>query len=181
MVVSEALVVESEQVQDGGVEVMDGDHVLDGFVSELIGGPVAKAFFDTGSSHPAGKPGRVVVASLRTLLERRHATKFGAPDHQCVFQQAALTQVDEQAGRRLVEDRPVHAVLTGNVLVAIPVAHAFAAGLVGTIEELHESHPFFDEPAGEDAVACVGRPRVLDLGAAFICSVKAQDVFGLAG
>ncbi len=37
VVEAESFVVESEEVEDGGVEVMDGDDVIGGLVAEVIG------------------------------------------------------------------------------------------------------------------------------------------------
>lgn len=40
VVVCQFLVIQSEQVQDGGMQVVDVDHVLDGGVAELVAGAV---------------------------------------------------------------------------------------------------------------------------------------------
>ena len=53
-------------------------------------------------------------------------------------QQAALLEVGQQGGRRLVEDRAVDVVLFLEEAVAVPVADAFAHR-VGAVEELHEA------------------------------------------
>ena len=44
-------------------------------------------------------------------------------------------------------------------LVAVPVADAFAAGLIGAVEKLDEAHAFLDQPPGQDAVAGVSGLR----------------------
>ena len=48
----EILMVETEGVEDGGVEVVDADGVDDGFVAEVVRLPVGKAGFDAATGHP---------------------------------------------------------------------------------------------------------------------------------
>lgn len=43
--------IESEQVQDGGVEVVDVNFVFDGFVAVFIGDSVGKSAFHTAAAH----------------------------------------------------------------------------------------------------------------------------------
>ena len=50
--VGEAFVVDTEEMEDGGVEIVDGDSVFDGPESEVIGGSVNGAAFDTATGHP---------------------------------------------------------------------------------------------------------------------------------
>ena len=68
MVVSEAFVVEAEEVEDGGVEVVDGDGVFFGFEAEVVGGAVGVAFFDAGAGEEAGEGVGVVVAAGAVAL-----------------------------------------------------------------------------------------------------------------
>ena len=49
--VGEAFVVEAEQVQHGGVEVVDVDGVVLGAEAEVVGGSVGDAAFDAASCH----------------------------------------------------------------------------------------------------------------------------------
>src|SRR5262249_21219577 len=48
----QSLVVDAEQVQHGGMEVMHGDHVLDGVVAQLVGRSVADAALDAAARQP---------------------------------------------------------------------------------------------------------------------------------
>ena len=61
--------VEAEQVEDGGVEVVNVDHVFDGLVAELVGGPEAEPMLDAGAGEPGGKALGVMVAARRSPSE----------------------------------------------------------------------------------------------------------------
>ena len=90
VVEGQPLVIEAEQVQDRGVEVVDRRDVLDGLVAELVGRAVA----ERRASRPAPasqtvKPFGLWSRPLRPLLERRHPAELGHPDDQRVVEQAA--------------------------------------------------------------------------------------------
>ena len=72
-------------------------------------------------------------------------------------------------------------ILVGQRLVAVPVAHPLAAGLVGAVEELHEAHAFLDQPPREDAVPRVGRLGLLDRTSRLVGTVAFEHMRGLAG
>ena len=54
--------VQTEQVQDRGVQVVQCHAILDGVVSELVGGTVTDAAFHTAACHPDSEAVCVVVA-----------------------------------------------------------------------------------------------------------------------
>ena len=97
VVVAQPLVIEAQQVQDRGVEVVDRADVLDRLVAELVGRAVAEAALHARAGQPDGEALRVVVAAAGALLERRHAAELGDPDDQRVVEQAALFQVVSSA------------------------------------------------------------------------------------
>jgi len=68
--IGEPGVIEAEQMQDRGVEVVEGPHVLGRFDTEVIGCPVAHPLSHASSSHPAGEAVRIVVAALGPLLKK---------------------------------------------------------------------------------------------------------------
>ncbi len=182
VVKAEALVVEAEQVQDGGVEVVNRGDVFHRLVAELVGRAVAEAVLHAGSGEPRGEAGGVVIATARaSSLESGHAAELGAPDDERVVEQTALLEVSEERGGRLVHDFPVLRVLLGEHSVSVPIAHAFAASLVGTIEELHKTHALLHEPTREDAVAGVGGLQVFHRVARLIGAIHFQNVRGLGG
>jgi len=71
--------IEAELVQEGGVEVVNGRHLLNGLVAELIGGAVAVRFLDAGAGQPDREPLGIVVAALRSLLKGGHAAELRGP------------------------------------------------------------------------------------------------------
>ena len=68
VVEGEALVIEAHQVEDGGVEIIDGGLVQRGFETELVALAVTKALLHTGSGEEAGEGAGVVIATGAALL-----------------------------------------------------------------------------------------------------------------
>jgi hypothetical protein len=64
VVKAQALVVEAEDVQDGGVKVMHGDDVFHRLVAKLVRRSVAEALSNARASQPSGEATRVVIAPL---------------------------------------------------------------------------------------------------------------------
>ena len=60
----QALVVDAEQVHQGGLEVVDVDGVLDDVVTEFVGFAIDGAGLDAGAGHPDGEAAGVVVAAV---------------------------------------------------------------------------------------------------------------------
>src|SRR5438552_3198042 len=90
--VCELQVIESQHVQDGGVQVMDMHTVLDSVVAELVGGAVDESGLHTGAGHPDGVAVRVVIAAVCALCPGS-AAEFTAPDDERLLQQSARLQV----------------------------------------------------------------------------------------
>ncbi len=61
--IRQLFVIEAEQVQDGGVQVVHVDRVFDRGKAELIGGAVDMARTDTAPGHPDGEAVVVVIAA----------------------------------------------------------------------------------------------------------------------
>ena len=78
--------VESEQVENGGVEVVQAEDVLFRLPTEFVGASIAEGCVDARSRQPGRKAEGVVVPSAGSLLEGGHAPELGAPDHQDVVQ-----------------------------------------------------------------------------------------------
>ena len=57
------MVVDTELLENGGVEVVDGNAILCDGVAELVGGSVGCAAFDSSAGHPEGEGLNVVVAA----------------------------------------------------------------------------------------------------------------------
>ena len=94
--------VETELVQDRGVQVGDVVPMFDGVEAELVGRAVDDAALDAAAGEPGGEAVGVVVAAVRLLRSGRSA-ELGAPDDERLVQQAALFQIRQQSGDRLVD------------------------------------------------------------------------------
>lgn len=55
--------VEAHEVKDGGVEVVDRNRVLDGFVAELVGCAIGEAFLESRTDEERSIAFGVVVAA----------------------------------------------------------------------------------------------------------------------
>ena len=67
VVVGEAFVVEAHQVQNRGVQIVDGLAVFDGAVAEVVGGADDGAAFDARARQPEREAVGVVVAAVEPL------------------------------------------------------------------------------------------------------------------
>ena len=77
----EALVVQAEEVQHRGVQIVNLDRLLDRFVAVLVGGPVDTPALDAAAGQPDRETERVVIPAVGTLGERG-ATKLPRPNDQ---------------------------------------------------------------------------------------------------
>ena len=89
VIVAKLFVVETEQVQRGGVEVVAVARVFGGFEAEIIRGSVSGAALDATTGHPGGEGSRIVIATFARALCGGLAAKFGGADDERAFQQAA--------------------------------------------------------------------------------------------
>ena len=89
--IGQALVVDAEEVKDGGVDVVNIDGSFDGEVAEVVELTVAGAGTQTRTGHPDGEaPGMMVAARFSaTAFGVWCAAKLGGEDDERVFQQAA--------------------------------------------------------------------------------------------
>ena len=93
VVVSEALVVQAHEVQDSGIEIVNGGATGHRFKPELITLAVAVSLLDAGPREEAGESIRIVIASSAIALKKRHTTELGAPNDQGVVEQSAALQI----------------------------------------------------------------------------------------
>ena len=70
VVEAEFFVVEAEQVQRGGVEVVAVGGVFGGLEAEFVGGAVSGAALDAAAGHPGGEGAGVVVAAFARPARR---------------------------------------------------------------------------------------------------------------
>ncbi len=62
--VGEAGVIEAQEVEGGGVEIVDVDRILGDIVTEVIGFSMDVAAFDACASHPDTEAAGMVVAAI---------------------------------------------------------------------------------------------------------------------
>ena len=115
----QGLVIQAQQMQDGGVDVVDMNAILYGPQSNGIRGAVSHASTHTSAGEPQCVAPRIVVAA-GSLFAHRHPSKFTTPNDECVLEQAPLFQVAQQGGDGLVGSPTVTSVVLGYILVRIP-------------------------------------------------------------
>lgn len=142
MLEGQGFMVQTKEMEDGCVKVVDGKNVFHSFASEFIGAAVTHPAFHPGPGEPAGEAIGIMIAALRTFLKHGHATEFGAPNDQGIFEQTSLLEVANKGSGGLVENRCMLVVLLFELVVTIPIK--FSAAGISTIEELHESHSGLD-------------------------------------
>src|SRR5438067_824191 len=93
--------IQTEQVEDRGVEVVDVNAAFHGMMTAVVRCPMGHA----GSHSPAGEPHRKTVRMMIGAVGLDgawRAAEFSAPNDQRVFQKAALLQVFEQTSNGAV-------------------------------------------------------------------------------
>lgn len=114
----EPLVVQPEQPQERGVEIVDVYRVADRRPADVVGLSVDAALSDTAAGREDREREGVVIAARLSLPEGSPA-ELGADDHQRLLEQAAPLEVAEERGDRLVDQdeyRTVRAPFSGRVL-----------------------------------------------------------------
>ena len=135
--------IEAEQMQDRGVQVMHMHLVFDHVEAQVVALAKGDSWFDAASGHPHGEGVRVMVAAVvRAALDHRRAAELAAPQHQRVVQQAALLEIPDQRRARLVRILAVLLQAVDQVAVLVP----------GLVEQLDEAHAALHQAPGEDAV-----------------------------
>lgn len=108
---SEELVIDPQQVEAGGVKVMNVDFILGDAESEIIGFAIGESPLDPTASHPDAKALSVVVSAGRGLgsragvvfLHHGSAPELTAPDDERVVEKSSLFEVGEEARAGLVD------------------------------------------------------------------------------
>src|SRR5260370_17650959 len=84
----------------------------------------------------------VVAAIVAAAFDHGRSAKFAAPDHERIVEHAALLEVFDQRGTRLV----------GVFTVLLEIMLQIAVLVPRFVEKLHKAHAAFQEPPGEQAV-----------------------------
>src|SRR5262249_26544030 len=115
------LVVQTEAVQDGRVDVVQMDRLLHRIQADLIGRPEGEGAPHAAARHPHRDPIVVVITPIATLAHRR-ASELPAPDDQGFFEEAALLQVLQQARDGTVALTAELGVILFKVAMGVPLA-----------------------------------------------------------
>ena len=89
---SQLLMVQSEQVQDGGVEVVNVNGILSNPVADVICFAVHDPALHSAAGEPAGKGAGVMISAFAALaiLSPGSAAKLGAENQQYLVKHASL-------------------------------------------------------------------------------------------
>src|ERR1041384_5398112 len=90
--VSQFGVIQSHQVQDRRVQIMDQNRILDRLITDFVSRAVTHAAFDPAPGHPYEKS-LVVVVAAQIALGHRHAAELSAPNHQRGLKKTPALQV----------------------------------------------------------------------------------------
>lgn len=97
----ELFVIDAEQVEDGGVEVVAVGLALDGLIAPVVAASMASSRANAGTGHPADEGSAVVIPSISALGEGG-ASKLGGPDEQGILEESPLLEVADQCRDGLV-------------------------------------------------------------------------------
>ena len=154
--IGEFFVIEAQEMEHGGVEVVDVDFVFHGGEAEVVGRSVDVTALDTASGHPGGEAVVVVIAAIDFTgvgsflghFHDRGAAEFTAPDDEGFVEEAALFQVGEKGGDGLVTFSRELAVVDLEVVMIVP-------GLPGSVPDLYEADATLDEASGDEHLAAL--------------------------
>ena len=154
----EALVVDAELVEEGGVEIVDVDGVFDDIITHLVGFAVGEAFFDAAAGGPEAEAARVVIAAVvgfgEIALGVDGAAEFAAEDDEGIVEEAALFKVLDEAVAGLVDVLALGGDIAGERAVLVPAA----------VKDLDEADAALDEATGHQGA--IGKSAaVLGIGA----------------
>ncbi len=146
----EPLVIDSQQVQHGGVNVVNlgGMIAVERFVAPFVGGAVTHARLHPSAAKPVGEYVRVVIATFATL-GRWHPTEFGGPQDNSIFQHSTLFEVLNQCRAAASHAFGQGAVIALYVFVRVPIASR--ESIVVAAPDLHEADASFQQATCDQA------------------------------
>jgi len=155
----ELFVVDTKEVKDRGLEVVDVDFVFHGIEADVITRSVGDTRLHAAAGHPDGVGvGMVIAAPLGTIvkgtLDEGRASEFAGPNDEGVFEEATGFKITDQSGGGLVGVTTLVVELGGERTMLVPSG----------MHELDKACSAFDETAREKTVASKGAGLV-DTGA----------------
>lgn len=140
----EGVVPDAEQVEHGGVEIVDGGDFVDGGVAEFVGGAIDEPALDSGAGQPHGHGFIVVIAAEGAFAALGHGgtAELAGPDDEGFLEHAALLEVADQGGAGAVDFGGAEREFLAELGVMVPIA----------VIELDEAGAAFGQAAGEQAI-----------------------------
>src|SRR5258707_689875 len=91
--IGEPLMIEAEEMQDGGMEIVHRDGIASDIPGEVVGLAIDLADLHAAPGHPQAEGAGMVIApgdllKPRTVFAERGAAKLGAPDDERGVEQA---------------------------------------------------------------------------------------------
>ena len=157
--VGHAGVIEAEEMEGGGLEIVDMDGVGEDIDAEVIGFAVGDAWFDATAGHPRGVSVGMVVAApafavVEFALDERGATEFAAPDNERVIEETEALEVFDEGGAGLIGIAALGIEFGGQGIMLIPAS----------VHELNAAGTPFDQAPRHQAI--MGESAgLIDLGA----------------
>ena len=98
MLVGEPFVVETHQMKDGSVQIIDVHFAVHRMVAKIVGDAMGDTASHAAAGHPHGEAVRIVLPAGRlplsvVLLGVRSAAELAAPQDQGVMEQASHFQI----------------------------------------------------------------------------------------
>src|SRR5436190_23775733 len=93
-------------MEDRGMDVSDGELILDGGIAEFVGCAIVRAALHAATRHPEREPEGIMIAAV-AFFRGREASEFSTPDDERGVQQAALFKVLDESGNGLIGARTV--------------------------------------------------------------------------
>ena len=104
--IGQLLMVDAQQMQDGGLKVVNMDAPFGYVESVVVGTAMYMARLHAAAAHPERKYAAMMIAAIVVGLGRalriRRPAELAAPNHQRIVQHPTLLQIKDQSRRWLV-------------------------------------------------------------------------------
>ena len=127
--------VDSEKVEHGSVQIVDGEGILDGCITEFIGCPVGDASLDATARKPDGKRLHVMIATIS--LRHWSASKLSAKYDQRLVKHSTPREIFNKCRCASIDFSSGSLDVILHAPVMIPV----------TVIKLNKTHAAFSEPS----------------------------------
>ena len=168
--VGELLMVDSKEVQHGGMKIVNVHGIVLHVHTELVGGSVGQASFHTTTGKQIGKGRTVMIPPwLRILLSlgKGRPPKLATKDHERVVQKATLFEIRDQGGSSPVGIGTELGVPRIVILVGIP---GLIVSVTGVIDR-RKTYSALSQSTGQKAG--IGKPApVISGGFRFVAKIQ---------